>query len=139
MNTEERILYVDALDYHVNETNALAVHPAKLSFLSLVQNESFDRAVIQNVVTTELSSLGFFYIGNALKKEASLEVLVNQPVSVMQSLEAEEIEALARVAGYYDIKISPFEWKSNKGGKETKISTIKLTMVRPKKVLLANK
>jgi hypothetical protein len=139
MNTEERILYVDAQDHHASESNVLALHPSKLSFLSLVQNGAFDRAVIQNVATSELSSLGFFYIGNALKKEALLEVLVHQPIAVMQSLEAEEIEAVAKLAGYSDIKISPFQIISKQGGKDTKFSTVKLTMVCPKKVLLANK
>ncbi len=133
MNTDEKVLFIDADDNHTNDENILALHPSKVSFLSLITNGSFQRGVIRNVATGDLSSLGFFYIGNALKENAILDVYVHQPIGVMQSLEAEEIEALAKLAGYSNIKITQVKQIE----KEIKFPTIKLTMVRPKKVLLS--
>ena len=135
METEENVLYIDGENIHEDDPKILALHPSKISFLSFITKGSFAKAVIQNVPTNQFSSLGFFYVANALKEDGLLEVYVHQKLGAIQPLEADEIEALAGLAGFVDIRKSQHQIQLKQGGK---VSSIKLTMVRSRKVLLLN-
>jgi hypothetical protein len=56
----------------------------------------------------------------------------------MQSLDAGEIEANAKLAGLTDVQQSDYEKWVTQGDKDVKLSTIKLSMIRPEKVELTN-
>jgi hypothetical protein len=134
MESVKKVLYIDPVDLHLDEENVFGIHPAKLSWLSSFNKDTFDSAVIQNVPVSTLNSLAFFQMGQALKVNSVVDVYVDQPISVMQSLDAGEIEANAKLAGFSDFQQSDYEKWVKKDGKDFKFSTIKISMIRPAKV-----
>lgn len=126
-------LYIDPKDLHLNEDDSLTVHPKKINMLSLLQKESFDHVVVQNVPTASLTSIGLFHVLQALKKNGIVEIFVEQPISVMQSLDAAEIETNAKLAGFVGIKQNNYEKWVKEGQTDVKVSTIRLTMLRGEK------
>ncbi len=134
-SSSNRVLYIDPKDQHLTEENIFAIHPNKINWLASMQKETFDKAVIQNVPSAGLTSIGFFNISQTIKQGGVVEVYVSQPISVMQSLDASEIEANAKLAGFVDIKQSEYEKFVKDGEKDVKFSTIKVTMVRQEKVV----
>lgn len=129
-----KVLYIDPKDLHLDDENVFAVHPKKANWLSHFQPESFDKAVIQGVPSADMNALMFFYIAQSVKESGIIEVFVQQPITVMQALDAEEIEANAKLAGLIDIQQSDYEKWTREGDKDVKYSTVKLSMIRPKKL-----
>jgi hypothetical protein len=134
MKSEETTLIIDSKDTHLDKDYAFSLHPSKINFISKIQKESFENALIQNVPSSQLTSIGFFNIAQALKQNGRLEIIVDQPISVMQSLDAAEIEANAKLAGFVNIEQSDFEKLEQRDGKQVKSPTIKMSMTRPEKV-----
>jgi hypothetical protein len=69
-------------------------------------------------------------MGKILKPNSIVEVFVDQPISVMQALDASEIEANAKLAGFVDIQQHEIEYFVKDGDKDIKIKTLKMSMVR---------
>ena len=57
-----------------------------------------------------------------------LEIIVDQPIYVMQELDAGEIEANCKLAGFDDISTESYSFVENYNGKEKKIQTLRLIM-----------
>lgn len=127
---DEKVLYIDAKYYHLEEENAIAVHPKKLSMLSLFEKDSFDKAIIMNSPTEFLKAHGFFNICRVLKLNSKCEVTIDQPIVVMQNLELSEIEAIAKLGGFSNIQKQTNETSIKQHGKDIKIQTAKLTMTK---------
>jgi len=90
--------------------------------------------LIRNTPSANIKSLGFFYLAKALKPNSLLEIYVDQPITVMQSLDASELEANAKLAGFVDIQQQEIEYFVREKDKDVKLRTIKLSMIRPEKV-----
>ena len=129
----EQVLIVDAKDYHLDEENAMVIHPRKLGMAYTFNKECFDKAVIMNSPIHMLKSIGFFNIAKALKPGSTLEVFLDEPISVMQEVELEELEALAKRGGFVDIKTTGGEEKGKKGKESAKPKQFKMTMIKPTK------
>ena len=129
----EQVLIVDAKDYHLDEENTMVIHPQKLGLAYTFAKESFDKAIIMNSPTHMLKSIGFFNIAKALKQGATLEVYLDEPISVMQQVELEELEALAQRGGFIDIQTSGGEEKGRKTKEPPKPKSFKMTMRKPVK------
>lgn len=130
-----KTLIIDTKDTHINEENVFAIPPQKLSWLSYFQKESFDNALIKNTPVSFLKSMGLFYLAQSVKRNGFVEIIVDQPISVMQSLDASEIEANAKLAGFVDVQETSYETWIQEGGKDVKYATIKISMVRPEKIV----
>lgn len=128
----EKILYIDAKDYHLEEENSIAVHPKKLSMLSIFEKESFDKAIVMNSPTEYLKAHGFFNICRVLKPNSKCEVNIDQPIVVMQKIESSEIEAIAKLGGFSKIKIQMNETSIKQNDKDIKIQSVKLNMIKIK-------
>ena len=111
------ILYVDGLDAHEKEKNAIAF-----------QKEVFDKVIVLNSKSDLLTGKGFFNLWRALKPGGVCEVVVDQPIAVMQQLDAGEIEANGKLGGFSDVFTSPYDTYVSRKGQQTKLSTLKLTM-----------
>ncbi len=136
MNTSvEKVLCIDSKDNHITNDNILAIHPSKIKWLANFEKETFDKAVIQNVSSDYLKPINIFYIAQSLKQNGVLEIYVDQQIKVMQELDASEIETNAKLAGFAGFEQQPFERWVKKGNQQVKISTIKVSMVRPEKIL----
>ena len=120
----KRILYVDPRDNHDNEDNCLVIHPSHLNNADTFQSNTFDKIFINNTKTELLRAKGFFNLAKCLKSKGTLEIIVDQPIVVMQNLDAGEIEANAKLGGFIDIKTVGHEINNN----GTKLSTLKISM-----------
>ena len=122
----KRILYVDPRDNHDNEDNCLVIHPSHLNNADTFQSNTFDKIFINNTKTELLRAKGFFNLAKCLKSKGTLEIIVDQPIAVMQNLDAGEIEANAKLGGFIDIKTVSYDINNN----GTKLSTLKITMTK---------
>ena len=120
----KRILYVDPKDNHNNEDNSLVIHPSHLNMADTFESNTFDKIYINNTKTELLRAKGFFNLAKCLKSKGVLEIIVDQPIAVMQNLDAGEIEANAKLGGFIDINSENCTVNNN----GTKLSTIKIKM-----------
>ena len=123
----KRILYVDPKDNHDKEENCLVINPSHLNMASTFESNTFDKVYINNTKTELLRAKGFFNLAKSLKSGGVLEIVVDQPIAVMQNLDAGEIEANAKLGGFVDIRSENCTINNN----GTKLSTIKIRMVKP--------
>ncbi len=126
-------IYVDTKQSQsqLEDNDVFVVHPSKLNFLGHFDKETFDAGVIQNSPSADIKTLGLFFLVKILKPNAKLDVIVDQPISVMQGLDASEIEANAKLAGFVDIEQSPYDHPMQDGDNEVTVNTILLSMTRP--------
>ena len=126
-------LFVDIKDQHLDEENIFAIHPNKIHWLSNFEKESFEKVVIKNTPTSYLKSITFFFLGKVLKPNCLVEIFIDQPISVMQALDASEIEANAKLAGFVDIQQHEIEFFIRESEKDIKLKSLKMSMVRAEK------
>ena len=122
----KRILYVDPKDNHDKEDNCLVIHPSHLNMADTFQANTFDKIFINNTKTELLRAKGFFNLAKSLKSKGALEIIVDQPIAVMQNLDAGEIEANAKLGGFTDITTESYEINNN----GTKLSTLRIKMTK---------
>ena len=123
----KRILYIDPKDNHDKEDNCLVINPSHLNMADTFESNTFDKIYINNTKTELLRAKGFFNLAKCLKSKGILEIIVDQPIAVMQNLDAGEIEANAKLGGFADINSENCTINNN----GTKLSTIKIKMVKP--------
>ena len=131
---QSNTLIVDGKDQHLDDEGVFCIHPNKLQWLNVFEKESFDKVVIRNTSSSSLKSLAFFFMGKILKPNCIVEVFIDQPISVMQSLDASEIEANSKLAGFVDIQQHEIEYFVKDGEKDIKIKSLKMSMVRADKI-----
>ena len=127
---EERTLYVDSINNHSNEENCISVHPSHLNYIDAFDKEAFNKIIIKNSPLKYLKAKGLFNINRALKSGGICEIIVDQPIMIMQDLDANEIEANCKLAGFNDINTENYSSIENINGKEKKIETLKMTMTK---------
>ncbi len=130
---EEKTLFIEPKESCLNDVNILSIHPNKISWLTFFQKETINKCIIQNVPSSYLNSNCLFYILQILKPNGQAEVYVYQPISVMQSLDASELEANAKLAGFTNIIIDDYETVIKDENKIIKQNTIKITMKKQEK------
>ena len=126
----KRTLYVDAQDNHSEEENCISIHPAHLNCVDAFDKQAFNKVVIQNSPAEFLKANGLFYIYRTLVDGGVCEIIVDQPIYVMQELDAGEIEANCKLAGFDDINTQSYSYMENINGKEKKVQTLKMTMTK---------
>ena len=122
----KRILYVDPKDNHEKEDDCLVIHPSHLNMASAFESNTFDKIFINNTKTELLRAKGFFNLARAVKSKGALEIIVDQPIAVMQNLDAGEIEANAKLGGFINITTENYQINNN----GTKLSTLRLKMIK---------
>ena len=122
------ILYVDSIDAHEKEKNVMVITPTHLNLADAFQKEVFDKIIIQNSKSEFLTGKAFFNLCRTLKSGCICEVIVEQPIAVMQQLDAGEIEANAKLGGFNKIETNPYDTYVTRKGQQTKFSTLKLIM-----------
>ena len=127
---EERTLYVDSINNHSNEENCISVHPSHLNYIDAFDKEAFNKIIIKNSPLKYLKAKGLFNINRALKSGGICEIIVDQPIMIMQDLDANEIEANCKLAGFNDINTENYSSIENINGIENRIQTLKLVMVK---------
>ena len=131
MSSEKLQLVIDGEDTYRETDNVLYFHPSKIGMIQYLRNNQFSSCLIKNCDVQDMSSIYFVYIREKLLTNSKCEVIINQPVAVMQEFEAKQIEANATLAGFNDIQTKNYSYKNEKTGK--KINTLSISFIKPDK------
>lgn len=106
------------------------LHPSQLNMLKTISNDQFSSVTIRNTPLDEITPNSLLNIFSKVNTFGKVEIIVYQPLEVMQEIDAKQIEACALLVGFIDTKITDFSYvdKNNK-----KINTLCVSFVKPKK------
>ena len=127
----DRELIVDSDDTYSDTPNVIFVHPEHLDTLRYTQPNSFSGATIRNCPVSKIKTSIIMGMYSSLKQNAKVEIVVYQPIEVMQEYDARTIEAYAKLAGFDDIKTSTVPYVDPASQKQ--LETLCVSFVKPKK------
>lgn len=116
MSNEENELIISKNP--VEGENTMYITPSNLSSLKFISSNSFDFCLIKDCPVSSLTSLSLSQIFRVMKYESRIEILISQPMSVMQSLDSKQIEAHCEHVGFENISTEDAIYKDEKNGKE---------------------
>ena len=102
----QNILIIDSEDTYKEKDNIFYIHPSHLNMLKSISNNQFTSVTIKNSKVDEISSFVLMNLFGKIKVGGKVEMIIYQPISIMQEYDAKEIEANALYAGFIDIKIN---------------------------------
>ena len=98
--------------------NTMYIIPSNLSSLKFISSNSFDFCLIKDCPVTSLTSLCLSQIFRVMKYQARVEILISQPITVMQELDSKQIEAHCEHVGFENIATEDAVYTDKKNGKE---------------------
>ena len=98
--------------------NIMYILPENMSSVKFVEANTFDLATIKDCNVNLITSLSLSYIFRAMKPEGRVEIIVSQPMTVMQTLDSKQIEAHCEHVGFEDISTEDTVYTDEKNQKE---------------------
>lgn len=129
MSKKEEILIIDN-DINTHIDDYFVVHPEQLKYLNKINIESFDVVKINNTPSSLLSHKVFFHLHKLLRKNGRIEILVSQKITVLQDLDAEEIEANSKLGGFSTIDTRNYERFVKIDGIDSKVKSLLITIYK---------
>ena len=123
------VLIVDETGTYKQE-EGFHVLPSQLCWLNKIEKHSFDMAIVKNTPSSYLTKTALYNILKLLKPNCICEVYISQKISVLQDLDAQEIESNAKLAKFSCVESSVYEKYENENGRDVKLSTIRLTLIK---------
>ena len=130
-SNDKMTLIIDKTDNYSQMENYFYINPSNLNKIKSLSNEQFELAKIKNIKPQEITPLFLTILFTKMKINGTVEVLISEPISVMQSYEAKIIEANAKIGGFTDIKTIDSLFLDERINK--KIPTLSVTFKRPLK------
>ena len=87
----------------ISGENIMYILPENLSSIKFVESNTFDSVIIKDCKVNAINSLSLSYIFRAMKPEGRLEIIISQPMTVMQTLDSKQIEAHCEHVGFEEI------------------------------------
>ena len=115
----------------ISGDNIMYILPDNLSSIKFIESNTFDSAIIKDCKVTSLNSLVLSYIFRAMKPEGKVEIVISQPMLVMQSLDSKQIEAHAEHVGFENISTVDTMYVDEKNGKQ--YPTVSVIFYKPDK------
>ena len=115
----------------ISGDNIMYIIPDNLSSIKFIESNIFDSAIIKDCKVTSLNSLVLSYIFRAMKPEGKVEIVISQPMLVMQSLDSKQIEAHAEHVGFENISTEDTMYVDEKNGKQ--YPTLSVIFYKPDK------
>ena len=115
----------------ISGENIMYILPDNLSSIKFIESNIFDSAIIKDCKVTSLNSLVLSYIFRAMKPEGKVEIVISQPMLVMQSLDSKQIEAHAEHVGFENISTEDTMYVDEKNGKQ--YPTVSVIFYKPDK------
>ena len=113
----------------INGDNIMYILPDFLQSVKFIESNIFDTAIIKDCKINSITSLSLSYIFRAMKPEGRVEIVISQPVSVLQSLDSKQIVANAEHVGFENISIEETMYVDDKNGK--KYPTLSVIFYKP--------
>ena len=102
----------------ISGENIMFILPDNLNSIKFLEANTFDLATIKDCKITMITSLSLSYIFRAMKPEGRVEIIISQPMAVMQSLDSKQIEAHCEHVGFEDISTEDTIYTDEKNEKE---------------------
>ena len=102
----------------INGENIMYILPENLSSIKFVESNTFDSAIIKDCKVSSITSLSLSYIFRAMKPDGRVEIIISQPMTVMQSLDSKQIEAHCEHVGFEDISTEDTMYTDEKNNKQ---------------------
>ena len=113
----------------INGDNIMYILPDNLQSIKFIESNIFDSAIIKDCKVSLITTLSLSYIFRAMKPEGRVEIIISQPVSLMQSLDSKQIEANAEHVGFENISIEDTMYVDDKNGR--KYPTLSVIFYKP--------
>ena len=115
----------------ISGDNIMYILPDNLSSIKFIESNILDSAIIKDFKVTSLNSLVLSYIFRAMKPEGKVEIVISQPMLVMQSLDSKQIEAHAEHVGFENISTEDTMYVDEKNGRQ--YPTVSVIFYKPDK------
>jgi len=122
-------LIIDSEDTYKDIENIFYVHPSHLNMLKSISNNQFTSVSIKNSSVDDISAYALMNLFGKLKTGAKVEMIIYQPISVMQEYDAKQIEAVAKLAGFDEIRINEADYIDPDSQKQ--LETLAVSFMKP--------
>ena len=113
----------------ISGENIMFIFPENLSSIKFIESNTFDSATIKDCKVSLITSLSLSYIFRAMKPDGRVEIIISQPMTVMQSLDSKQIEAHCEHVGFEDISTEDTLYTDEKNNKQ--FPTISVVCYKP--------
>ena len=111
------------------DENTMYILPSNLSSLKFLSSNTFDFCLIKDCPVSSLTSLSLSQIFRIMKYESRVEILISQPITVMQALDSKQIKAHCEHVGFENISIENENYIDEKHNK--KYPTLAVVCFKP--------
>ena len=128
---ESMTLIIDKSDNYSHFENYFYINSSNLLKIKNLSNEQFSTVTIKNTQVELITPLFLTNLFAKMKIKGKGEIIISEPISVMQSYEAKIIIANLKIGGFDEIKLNEslfFDERVNK-----KIPTLSVTFIRSEK------
>ena len=128
---DQMTLIIDTSDTYSNIENYFYINPSNLAKIKSLSSEQFSSVIIKNTKIDLITPLILTNLFTKMKINGKGEIIISEPISVMQSYEAKIIIANLKIGGFDEIKLNEslfFDERVNK-----KIPTLSVTFIRSEK------
>ena len=124
-------LIIDSEDTYKDIDNISYIHPSHLNMIKSLSSNQYSRVSIKNTKVDDITPYILLNLYGKLKTDAQIEIIVYQPVAVMQFYDAKQLEANALLAGFSDVKINDTTYVDYKT--QRKMDTLSVSFVKPRR------
>ena len=128
---ESMTLIIDKSDNYSHLENYFYINSSNLLKIKNLSNEQFSIVTIKNTKVELITPLFLTNLFAKMKIKGKGEIIISEPISVMQSYEAKTIIANLKIGGFDEIKINDSFFFDEKYKK--KIPTLSVNFIRPEK------
>ncbi len=128
---DQMTLIIDTSDTYSNIENYFYINPSNLAKIKSLSSEQFSSVIIKNTKVDLITPLILTNLFTKMKINGKGEIIISEPISVMQSFEAKTIIANLKIGGFDEIKINDSFFFDEKYKK--KIPTLSVNFIRPEK------
>ena len=128
---DQMTLIIDTSDTYSNIENYFYINPSNLAKIKSLSSEQFSSVIIKNTKIDLITPLILTNLFTKMKINGKGEIIISEPISVMQSFEAKTIIANLKIGGFDEIKINDSFFFDEKYKK--KIPTLSVNFIRPEK------
>jgi hypothetical protein len=124
-------LIIDSEDTYKDLENVFYIHPSHLNMLKSLSSNQFNSVSIKNTNVDDLNAYNLINLYGKVQVGTNIEIIIYQPVLVLQMYDAKQIEANALYAGFSDIKINEITYVDDKT--QRKMETLSVSFVKPER------
>ena len=125
-------LIIDSEDTYKDLENVFYVHPSHLkNMLDSITPNMISSVSIKNSEVKDINAYILTNLFSKVRKGTQVEVIINQPITILQNYDAKQIEANALYAGFTNVKINDITYVDDKT--QNKMNTLSVSFIKADK------